>query len=223
MNTFFAFLLIFVSVAFAGTAVFSPEYNVSWSLNAGTKVMTFHLNATRISWVGIGFHPVGYNDEDGEMVNADEIVATFTNGKAMVGDYFSAGFVQPDLDTDLGGVNNILTFSGSQVSGITRVIFTRKLVTGDSYDVPFTIGPMNVIWALGGDNTYEYHGSDDSNRGYTILDLFDSDVCGPTKGCSACVKKSGCVYCDDDSLCYDKTNTGQCSGLNTTCTSTSWN
>jgi len=90
-------------------------------------------------------------------------------------------------------------------------------VTGDIFDVDFTAGPVRVIWAVGTSNSFGYHGLGTQNRGTTILDLYDDDVCGHTSGCAACAKQTTCVFCSGDNLCYLKTNTGNCTPLSTTC------
>lgn len=68
-----------------------------------------------------------------------------------VNDYFcaceSAG--EPPLDTDQGGIDNVLSFSGMQFRNtngteITMVQFERNLVTGDqNYDNP--INDENLV------------------------------------------------------------------------------
>jgi len=76
---------------------------------------------------------------------------------------------------------------------------------------------VKVVWAIGTDNTFAYHSDSINNRGSAIIDLFDDDVCGHTQGCTNCLSHSNCVFCAEDGLCYDKSNVGQCTPLNTTC------
>jgi len=122
------------------------------------------------------------------------------------------------LDTDLGGTDDVVSPTASQKDGKTEVTFSHKLVTKDTWDSPFTIGPVKIIWAIGMDQFLGYHGDQPQNRGSKIIDFFENDVCGPKMGCTSCLTNSKCVYCGSDKLCYDKTNTGKCDQLNTTCT-----
>jgi len=206
--------LIFIALCSAGTVRLSADYTLNWQI-VGDRI-NIKIDVERITWVGFGFHPVGSASDD-PMTDADAIIATFDSGTTLVTDYYTSGYEQPTLDTDLGGVDNVLTPVATQSNGKTTVTFARKLATGDSYDVPFTVGPMKVIWALGSDNDFEYHGYDPNNRGIKIVDFFETDTCGPTVGCTACLKNTKCVFCSGDNLCYDKTNTGICTPVNTTC------
>jgi len=126
----------------------------------------------------------------------------------------------PSQDTDLGGQNNILSFTASQSNGNTYVHFTRKLDTGDYYDVVISPGDMNVIWAIGPSPQLQYHGFGADNRGSQTVNFFATDVCKTLSGCSACNANSNCVFCESDGLCYERSNSGPCAVLNTTCSLT---
>ena len=58
----------------------------------------------------------------------------------------------------------------------TTIFFKRKLVTGDSWDVPITEGEMEVVWAMnrqGQDSFFSYHGP---IRGYGRIDFMRWDA-----------------------------------------------
>jgi len=211
-------LCVFVAGVFGGKANLSPDFTVEWDLDQASSIMTFNITVKKADWVGIGFHPVG-SSTDEAMVSADCIIATFdSKGKVLVDDYYSMTFEQPSTDVLMGGTDDVLSFSGEQANGVSRFEFKRKLVTADTdFDVAFSTGPCRVIWAIGTSNDFGYHGTGSGNRGSSILDLFDSDVCGPIKECKACVANTKCVFCTEDNLCYDKSNTGFCTPLNSTC------
>jgi len=210
------FLLLLLAFAFGGKVQLSSKYTLEWNIDTAASTVEFKINVSSISWIGFGFHPVG-SGSDEDMDNADAVIATFDTGKPVLTDYFSQSFFEPPQDVLLGGTNDVLKPVAMQKDGKTSLSFTRKLVTGDQYDVPFTIGPMKVIWAIGKSNTWEYHGLDTNNRGDAIVDFFEKDVCGPSKDCKSCLSHSTCVYCGSDNLCYDKTNFGNCETRNTTC------
>jgi glucose/arabinose dehydrogenase len=212
---FVLFCLLYA--VYAGSARLSDQYLLEWKIDTQTSIITFNITVNRLDYVAIGFHDVG--SVDSGMVNADIIVAVFgPEGKLTVEDYYSLTYETPSTDVALGGTDDVLTFSGSQKGGITNVIFTRKLVTQDIFDSPFTVGPVKVIWAIGPSEDFGYHYPDPENRGSKVIDLFSDDVCGPTQGCNACLSHPECVYCGSDGLCYDKTNVGSCETINTTCT-----
>jgi len=81
----------------------------------------------------------------GKMLNSDVYIGWVTNGVPTAYDYsigttrtFSASGVWPD--TMLGGTDDLLAFNGSEVNGVTQMIFRRKFSTGDSLDVDIPMG-----------------------------------------------------------------------------------
>ncbi|MHA1214221.1 MAG: DOMON domain-containing protein [Candidatus Hodarchaeales archaeon] len=73
-------------------------------------------------------------------------------------------------DTTLGGTDDILTFNGTEVNGITTLEIERFLVTEDTdydNDIPAE-GTMKMIWAIGGSDSFS-----DSHikRGSVTIDM----------------------------------------------------
>ena len=57
-----------------------------------------------------------------------------------------------------GGKNDLYDISGSEIDGITTIEFKRKLVTGDSFDVPLVKGDNPFLIAIGdGKDIGAYH------------------------------------------------------------------
>ncbi len=80
-------------------------------------------------WVAIGFEPTK------RMKDADMVIGWVKDGKATVIDAYSTGETGPHPpDEKLGGRNDILSYGGSEKSGVTTIEFKRKLSTGDKYD-----------------------------------------------------------------------------------------
>jgi len=213
-------LFLYVAAVFGGKAQLSPDYTLEWDLDQASSIMTFNVTVKKAAWVGLGFHAVG-SSLDEAMVNADCIIATYdSKGKVLVDDYYSLTFESPQTDVLMGGTDDVLSFAGSQADGTSKFEFKRKLTTPDTFfDVPFSIGPAKVIWAIGTSNDFAYHSNGAGNRGSQIIDLWDKDVCGPIKTCKPCLANSKCVFCAQDNLCYDKSNPGNCGPMNSTCTS----
>lgn len=69
------------------------------------------------------------------MIGADIMVSSMgPDGECMVGDYWSDSFVEPTLDGDKGGVNDIVDITCSRVDGVTEFSFFRPVESTDSND-----------------------------------------------------------------------------------------
>ena len=121
-----------------------------------------------------GWVSMGWNPTDGGMTACDCVMATVdaTTGAVTMNDYYSIGPVTPDLDTAIGGTNDILWASGSVsvAASTTTLYFTRKLVTGDTKgdtDILNAAAPVTFAW--GASAAYAYHGT--KMRGMQRLNL----------------------------------------------------
>jgi hypothetical protein len=93
--------------------------------------------------------------------DSDVILGYVSNGQVTILDTnhaSKAGLHQLDIDT--GGTNDITTVGGSEINGITTLEFTRKLVTGDTQDLPFTKGNDTITWAIGPTDAITSHHSE---------------------------------------------------------------
>jgi len=152
----------------------SSDYTFSWNITSDTIYAQVQVKA--IAWVGFGLSPYSSLGIHG-MPYADFIIATFNTSGVFVNDYYRNSVLpgQPSLDTDLGGQNNILSFSGSQNNGVTTVQWSRLLVTSDTqYDSTFSKGSVHIIYAWGTSNTFGYHGLFD--KGFTTIDFYNGFV-----------------------------------------------
>lgn len=62
-------------------------------------------------------------------------------------DTWSPDYLEPRLDTTLGGTSDAKLMSGSETGGVTQVVFQRRLNTGDSRDVIIRDADLYVLWA----------------------------------------------------------------------------
>eukprot|EP01120_Amphizonella_sp_Union-15-10_P003427 TRINITY_DN13845_c0_g1_i1.p1 TRINITY_DN13845_c0_g1~~TRINITY_DN13845_c0_g1_i1.p1 ORF type:complete len:206 (-),score=42.83 TRINITY_DN13845_c0_g1_i1:137-754(-) len=158
-----------------GSAQLSPAYKIAWTIVE--DIFSVNIDVNALAWVGFGWHSENAdpNTEYG-MINADTVVAVFSpNGQGTVVDYWSTNFVPPQPDTQLGGVNNILSYVATQdtIAKTSHVEFKRKLVTGDlKTDWNVTNSVRNVIWAYGTGQQFTYHGS---FRGVKAINFFVSN------------------------------------------------
>jgi len=138
---------------------------VTWfTTNEDTITVMVETNS-KVGWLGIGWHSLT-SDETG-MKDADIVVGWFDEkGEVTVvdcmGDKTGSGhYVYPD--TEVGGTNDVYSWSGSQQEGRTTFSFQRKLVTNDTVaDSAIANGFCNAIWAFG-NGWPSYHGQ--ANRG----------------------------------------------------------
>ncbi|GEM_PF-553814 len=133
----------------------------------------FWSNANEIAYVAIkakteGFVAIGLQPGK-TMKDADMIFGFIKDGNVTIYDMFSTGNFGPHKpDVELGGTNDIIDFGGSESGGFTILEFSRKLVTGDNFDIDITLGINKIIWAIGStDNTEIKH----IKRGYGEIEL----------------------------------------------------
>jgi len=168
-----AFLIFILSVQ-GGEILLGDIGKASWLLTADNAIiMTIQYNV-KAPWVGIGWHDT--SSLESGMKTADIVVAFFEpNGSIFVLDFVSspsAPFGHNAVeDTDIGGTNDVYSWSGVQTATTTTFTFTRKLITNDTKaDQMFSNGMQNVIWAHGTSSWPSYHGR--SNRDEVRINFF---------------------------------------------------
>jgi hypothetical protein len=139
------------------------DLEICWKNDADFFYMALKGNTT--GWVSVGFEPEEW------MKNADMIIGSVDNSKAIVLDEFSTGNYGPHVpDTDLGGTNDILEYGGKEQNGQTTIEFKRKLNTGDKFDKPFVPGQkVSLIWAMA--DTDVNHQKHNLAKGEGVLEL----------------------------------------------------
>ena len=118
------------------------EMEISWRNDQENLYMA--LKGETFGWISIGFDPLEW------MKDADMILATVEDGKAIVLDEYSSGNYGPhEDDTYFGGTYDILESGGSESDGYTIVEFKRRLSTGDEFDEALVPGQtVSIIWAM---------------------------------------------------------------------------
>ncbi len=116
------------------------DYDIFWKQDG--QYINLGLAAETEGWVAVGFHPQPLH------VGTDMVIGYVSSGQASVLDMFSNGESSPcELDTELGGANDILESGGSEVGGVTTIEFRRLMDTGDRYDGVLTSGTNPIMWA----------------------------------------------------------------------------
>jgi hypothetical protein len=118
------------------------EMEISWRNDGENLYMA--LRGETSGWLSIGFDPIEW------MKDADVILGTIDDGKAIVSDEYSTGNYGPhEADTSFGGSYDILESGGSEADGHTVIEFKRRLDTGDEFDKALEPGQsVSIIWAM---------------------------------------------------------------------------
>jgi hypothetical protein len=107
-----------------------------------------------------GWVAVGINPENG-MQGADYLFGYVADGIARLWDAYGTAPTGPNHppDTELGGTDDIVTFTGDEADGVTRFEIQVPLDSGDQYDQALVPGSSYpIIVAIGGEDSFDaYH------------------------------------------------------------------
>jgi hypothetical protein len=95
------------------------------------------------------------------MQDANIIIGYVTNGSLNITDQYGTATTDHQLDTEIGGSNDIADASGSESNGRTELRFRIPLDSGDDADKPLTPGETYTVLLAHGpedaDDTTTYH------------------------------------------------------------------
>ncbi|MBR1369987.1 hypothetical protein RJ53_11065 [Methanocalculus chunghsingensis] len=125
----------------------SDSMEIHWSTTDETIQMAISGQAT--GWVGIGLGTPRM------MAGVDYIAGYVDSETVVVHDLYSQSPRCPiQMDTEIGGSNDILRSGGSLVDGVTTIEFERLFVTGDEFDYLIRQGEeIAIIWAVSDSNS----------------------------------------------------------------------
>ncbi|PFX12052.1 DBH-like monooxygenase protein 2-like, partial [Stylophora pistillata] len=116
------------------------NYNVSWMYNSSMDTIHFTVEVRATGWIAFGVvtaAPTG-------MMGYDVAIGKVEGGIGSLEDRQTLGFQAPDRDARQDWM---LTYS-SEVNGMTKLKFYRKLNTNDEKDVVIQQGmPIYIVWA----------------------------------------------------------------------------
>jgi hypothetical protein len=139
------------------------EFELFWKIEGDTIQMAMQARTT--GYVALGIDP------EERMLHADMLIGWRTaGGDFVLHDTWSVGETGPHPDdTDEGGTYDILSYTATEIGGVTTVEFTRKLDTGDHRDKPIPAeGKVKFLWATSeNDDFSDYH----ARRGTVIVDM----------------------------------------------------
>ena len=157
--------------AFAADGIISNDEYSGYKDMEGVEI--YWANDSENAYIAIkaktqGFVAIGL--QPGRTMKDADMVFGFVEGRDVaIYDMFSTGNFEPHKpDIELGGTDDILDFNGNESGGYTIIEFSRKLSTGDKYDIDITAGINKLIWAFGNaDNPDDKH----SARGYGEIEI----------------------------------------------------
>lgn len=113
-----------------------------WKVNGAN--IDIRLSAPTTGWVGIGFNPTD------QMKDANFIVGYVKKGKVKVSDDYGKTKKTHSKDTKAGGKKDVTGISGGEENGVTTIVFTIPLDSGDAKDKALDInGVTTVLLAYG--------------------------------------------------------------------------
>jgi hypothetical protein len=124
-------------------------------------IMTFEKNTT--GWMSFGLGT-------GKMIKMDTMVVEFfANNTYQLYDQWSERFGRPKNDADIGGKYDFINPNYKFSNGIYSVSFTRKLNTGDPYDIIMEKPKANVTFYYAwGSKAYGFHGDNVGSSSFSI-------------------------------------------------------
>ncbi|GAA4270796.1 DOMON domain-containing protein [Aquimarina gracilis] len=110
------------------------------------------LEAKTNGWIGVGF-----NDKN-SIVNSDLLLFNIINGEASSTDLYVKGIGNPRKDSDLGGANTITLLNSIEKRGVTRVVFSIPLKSGDTFDFEHRLNESYwLILAYSVEDDFNHH------------------------------------------------------------------
>jgi len=128
------------------------DFYLYWRFNSNdTITMAFRWRTG--GFIGLGFGTA--------MNGMDVISAEYVNGQLMVFDRWADSTSTPNLDTDIGGTDdvNLIASLNSDSEGFAIVKFNRALNTGDRFDYVITQKSVEFCFAYSDLQEISYHGN----------------------------------------------------------------
>jgi len=116
--------------------------------------------------------------------------------KQIARDYWSPAYGRPQLDTALGGRDNVLFVSGSSDASSTVYEFERPLAASDAYDKAIRNAPVPIVYAHGDVNQPQLLKHPNAYRAGVILNFYSKGECS-----GGCGENGFCNTFVDECVC----------------------
>ena len=129
----------------------TDQFYLLWKFNSDNTI------TIAFKWMTGGFIALGFGTS---MHGMDVISAETINGQLNVFDRWASITAMPDLDSDIGGQNDLtlLASLNSDSQGFSIVKFKRALNTGDTHDYVIKQQNVKFCFAFSSQATISYHG-----------------------------------------------------------------
>jgi len=118
-------------------SVTSDDMQVKWKVE-GDQI-DFEINAPTTGWVSVGFDPSRI------MKDANFIFGYVDGGTVVVKDQFGTGTFSHKADEELGGTDDIISYSGREENGKTILRFSLPIDSGDDFDTVLSPGEVHTV------------------------------------------------------------------------------
>lgn len=133
-------LLLVASAVWAQTGpVVVESGGIKLSVALGADKAEVTVTAPGTGWVAVGFDP------STRMKDANFLIGYVKDGVAYARDDFGVGSTSHQRDQEIGGKNDLLSFSGSETGGTTTLTFVIPRNSGDPKDTVLSSGKHTVI------------------------------------------------------------------------------
>ncbi|KAK3239360.1 hypothetical protein CYMTET_50709 [Cymbomonas tetramitiformis] len=163
-------------------------FTLEWELGESGEDIMIRMIVATTGWVGLGIEP-----DDGGMSNCDMIMGHVENGVASVTDAWADGYATPSADTDQGGTDDIISFSGELNGGFTTIEFVRKLVSADGKDKNIEDRVQSISFAWGDTAEWGYHGTKKGKAEVNLMSADDPSVTVGATGPVPMIKNHGVI------------------------------
>jgi hypothetical protein len=121
------------------------------------------LSAPATGWVAVGFNP------SSGMMDGNFVFGFVMNNVLSIRDDWGTDLHMHASDTSLGGTDNIMDASGTEIAGATEISFTIPLNSGDAFDQALAIGQSYpILLAYGATDDFTSHHTD---RGASTISI----------------------------------------------------
>lgn len=161
----FLFILVFSSVLYANPYQTTTvvEVTLQYRTSLDSSNLECILSAPAAGWVAVGFNP-----SDG-MMDGNFVFGFVLNNVLNIRDDWGTGLHSHASDTSLGGVDNIMNTSGTEIAGVTEISFTIPLNSGDTFDQALAIGQTYpILLAYGATDDFT---SNHTDRGASTISV----------------------------------------------------
>jgi hypothetical protein len=141
-------------------------FTLRWA-TTGANELSVELSASTTGWVAVGFDP------DSMMLGANIIIGYVSGSTAFLRDDYGSQPTSHRDDIVLGGTRNVTVDGGSESGGVTEIMFSIPMNSGDPYDKTLLAGSGYTVLLARGPA-----GADDFTTQHAFMTMTDIVIWG---------------------------------------------